>query len=142
MYEDYLEEFIFKTAKLIAKKLFGKNSDDKADEVVEEEPTADPSEESNANVNPESDDVDEESNSNAEQGIESAKDDETDENEFEILEKQKPSDAVAQREDDPDYGECYAFILFYLNVLKDVHYRSRSGKGTRKINFRNKGEIF
>lgn len=38
MYEDYLEEFVFKTAKLIASKLFGRPSDSKEEENEELKP--------------------------------------------------------------------------------------------------------
>lgn len=105
MYEDYLEEFIFKTAKLIAKKLFGKNTDDENEAAVED-PSTNPSDDLITNINTESEEVTEENSPNVEENNEEAKNDEPDENEFEILEKQqKPSEDCVEKVDDPDYGE-------------------------------------
>lgn len=115
MYEDYLEEFIFKTAKLIAQKLFGKSVDEKNDNDVDESSTAEPSQSDDLNENADTktrpvdgdlttnDDVAKAANENDED----TKNDETDEQEFEILEKQKPSsDTVnAEKTDETDYGE-------------------------------------
>ncbi|KAJ6637478.1 GPI inositol-deacylase, partial [Pseudolycoriella hygida] len=122
MYEDYLEEFIFKTAKLIAKKLFGRSIEEKEDEVVEEPHTND------TNANGESEeivkdnspknDVKEEENTAMEAVKDNAatseadkdnvasnvaKNNEAEENEFEILERQKASNEVAEKNDDPEF---------------------------------------
>lgn len=144
MYEDYLEEFIFKTAKLIAKKLFGRNTDDENEEAVED-PSTNPSDDLITNVNTESEEVAEENSPNVEQSNEEAKNDEPDENEFEILEKQqKPSDdACVEKVDDPDYGEnLQIFKKIFFLCLQDADYRSRGGEGTRKINSGNERKIF
>ncbi len=111
MYEDYLEEFIFKTAKLIAKKLFGKYADEKEDEVDADEPSTDQCEDLNAGDEVTKDSITNENVDESEPTIvdESGQDnkaDKTDENEFEILENQKPlSDGEKADNDDPDCGK-------------------------------------
>lgn len=116
MYEDYLEEFIFKTAKLIARKLFGKSTEENNDD--DEHSTAEPSQSDDLNENEKADaEVSMSDNLNANENAEDAaenneseqgtKNDETDENGFEILEEQKPaSDAVAENTEETELGEC------------------------------------
>lgn len=114
MYEDYLEEFIYKTAKLIAKKIFGTVSDDQNVQNEEQNDL------NGDNVNkPSSSDrstddlaakentdevVSEASNPNVDDDNDESSKDETDENEFEILEKKKPSDDNADDGDDDEAG--------------------------------------
>lgn len=113
MYEDYLEEFIFKTAKLIAKKLFGKFAGEKEADVVEDEPSTSATVDTNVNT----DQVTDESKPNEEEesNVESMND-EGDENEFEVLDGQKVSDAVVENGD--DYGEHGKKSFFFLICLK------------------------
>ncbi|XP_037028365.1 GPI inositol-deacylase [Bradysia coprophila] len=114
MYEDYLEEFIFKTAKLIAQKLFGKSTDEQNDDDADDASTTEPGQPDELNANENNVDAKEllsdnlNTNENTEDADEAneqdTKNDETDENEFEILEKQKPnSDTVAENTDETDF---------------------------------------
>lgn len=123
MYEDYLEEFIFKTAKQIAQKLFGKTADEK-DEDAEEEPLLNPSDDSNVNT----DEVTEESNVNEEDN-EDAKNGATDESEFEILDKQKPSDDTVERTEGTDVGGESNVVVCPMNVSRKTRLPCRSRNG-------------
>lgn len=104
-----MEEFIFKTAKLIAKKLFGRFANEKEDETVIEEPSTNSTDELNSNkdsstttANTKTEEVGDKNKSTDE-----PKNGETDDNEFEILEKRRPSDAIAEKVEDSDYGEYW-----------------------------------
>lgn len=108
-----MEEFTYKTAKLIAKKLFGTTADDEKDQAADDT-SANPSDEVITNVTTDSETGTENIIPNAEEGNDDGtKNDETDENEFEILEKQKPSDVI-DKADDENIGknsEIFKFLF-------------------------------